>query len=135
MAARRRWPLLPMIVACACAAPPATRSSAFPPPNPGEPPPGVLSPEEATTSPEFISGPYPTYTVDAIKRRVQGTALLRCVLTERGTVTGCRVIDSLPGMDAEIIRALEQRRYKPATVGGRPVAVFFHFKVTMRLPD
>jgi TonB family protein len=137
MAARCRWPLLLVIVACACAAPAAqTAPSTFPPASPVELPTGVVSLDEAPlTAPELISGPNPTYTNEAIERRVQGTAVVRCIITEKGIVTGCRVIESLPGMDAELIRTFERRRYKPATLGGKPVAVFFNFKVTLKPPD
>jgi periplasmic protein TonB len=136
MAARRRSAFLLMsFLACACAAPPATAPSTFPPTNPDELPPGVVPLDEATmTRPELISGPNPTYTVEAIQRGIRGTAVLRCVITEKGAVTGCRVIESLPGMDADLIRTFEQRRYKPATLGGKPVAVVYHFRVTMKMP-
>jgi protein TonB len=50
-------------------------------------------------------------------------------------VFGCRVLKSLPFMDRAVIDALERRRYKPATLGGRPVEVNYNFKITLRLPD
>ena len=36
-------------------------------------------------------------------------------------------------MDRAVIEALERRRYKPATLGGRPVEVNYVFKITMKL--
>jgi hypothetical protein len=34
-----------------------------------------------------------------------------------------------------VIDALEKRRYKPATLGGKPVEVNYNFKITLKLPD
>jgi eukaryotic-like serine/threonine-protein kinase len=40
----------------------------------------------------------------------------------------------LPFMDRSVIEALERRRYKPATLGGRPIAVDYTFRIKMSLP-
>jgi protein TonB len=61
--------------------------------------------------------------------------VVRCVVTTEGRVHDCRVLKSLPFMDRAVIDALEKRRYKPATLGGRPVEVNYNFKITLRLPE
>jgi protein TonB len=91
--------------------------------------------DERMTAPEKLGGPDPQYTEKAIEREVQGTMVVRCVVTTEGKVFGCRVLKSLPFMDRAVIDALERRRYKPATLGGRPVEVNYNFKITLRLPD
>src|SRR5207248_1412781 len=74
--------------------------------------PGPVPFEEGRmTAPRCLSGPDPTYTPQALDREVQGTMLVRCIVTREGAVYGCRVLKSLPFMDAAVIRALEQRRY------------------------
>ncbi len=91
--------------------------------------------DERMTPPEKLGGPDPQYTDKALEREVQGTMVVRCVVTTEGKVFGCRVLKSLPFMDRAVIDALEKRRYKPATLGGRPVEVNYNFKITLRLPD
>jgi protein TonB len=86
------------------------------------------------TPPKQISGPDPAYTPQALEHEVEGTMAVRCVVTEHGVVHGCRVLKSLPFMDAEVLRALEQRRYTPALIDGRPVEVDYLFQVRLRLP-
>ena len=91
--------------------------------------------DERMTQPEKLGGPDPQYTEKAIEREVQGTMTVRCVVTVDGRVHDCRVLKSLPFMDRAVIEALERRRYKPATLGGRPVEVNYNFKITLKLPD
>ncbi len=91
--------------------------------------------DERMSAPEKLGGPDPKYTEKAIEREVQGTMVVRCVVTTEGKVFGCRVLKSLPFMDRAVIDALERRRYKPATLGGRPVEVNYNFKITLRLPE
>jgi protein TonB len=91
--------------------------------------------DERMSHPEKLGGPDPKYTDKALEREVQGTMVVRCVVTTEGKVYGCRVLKSLPFMDRAVIDALERRRYKPATLGGRPVEVNYNFRITLRLPD
>jgi protein TonB len=91
--------------------------------------------DERMTHPQFLSGPSPQYTERALEREVQGTIVVRCVVTAEGKVYGCKVLKSLPYMDRAVIDALERRRYKPATLGGKAVEVNYNFKITLRLPD
>jgi protein TonB len=80
-----------------------------------------------------LAGPDPQYTERALDREVEGTMVIRCVVTTDGTVFGCRVLKGLPYMDRAVVDALERRRYRPATLGGRPVEVSYDFKITLRL--
>jgi periplasmic protein TonB len=91
--------------------------------------------DERMTHPQYLGGPSPQYTQKALEREVQGTMVVKCVVTAEGRVHGCRVLKSLPFMDRAVVDALERRRYKPATLGGRPVEVDYTFRITLRLPD
>jgi TonB family protein len=86
------------------------------------------------TAPVMLSGPAPEYTTDALERGVEGTMTLRCVITAQGTVRGCKVTKGLPFMNRACIEALEVRRYKPATQGGKPLDVMFTFNIRLKLP-
>ncbi len=87
------------------------------------------------THPQFISGPNPTYTEKALEREVEGTMEVRCVVTVEGRVRRCRVLKSLPFMDRAVIGALERRVYSPATLGGRPIEIYYRFVIPLRLTD
>ncbi len=86
------------------------------------------------TPPVLISGPSPEYTPQALERRVEGTMVIRCVISVDGTVHGCRVVKSLPFMDRAAVTALERRKYKPALRAGQPVDVYYTFTLTFELP-
>lgn len=85
------------------------------------------------TPPRRLSGPDPQYTTEALEHEIEGTMLVRCVVSIQGTVHGCRVVQSLPFMDRAVIDALEQRRYAPALENGTPVEVEYLFVVKLRL--
>jgi periplasmic protein TonB len=91
--------------------------------------------DDRMTHPQYLGGPSPQYTQKALEREVQGTMVVKCVVTAEGRVHGCRVLKSLPFMDRAVVDALERRRYKPATLGGGPVEVDYTFRITLRLPD
>jgi protein TonB len=95
--------------------------------------PGRLDFDDRMTPPVKLAGPDPQYTERALDREVEGTMVVRCVVTAEGKVFGCRVLKGLPYMDRAVIDALERRRYRPATLGGHPVEVSYDFKVTLRL--
>ena len=85
--------------------------------------------------PVFVSGPNPQYTEKALEREVQGTVVVKCVVSVDGKIHDCRILRGLPFMDRAVIEALEKRRYTPATQGGRPIEVDYTFKLTLKLQD
>lgn len=163
MAAARTVPVPPVPAPEPPAAPPAVTQPVAPPPQPVEvapaAPPAQAAKEapaaargatalavagagtetridftEAMAPPAFVSGPEPEYTAKAIDRGVEGLMVVRCVVTVQGTVHGCQVLRSLPFMDQAVIEALQRRRYKPATLRGRPVEVNYTFRIKLALP-
>jgi len=110
----------------------------MPEPRPAPPPPAPVAVDfdEATMSGlSIISGPEPEYTQEAVERGVQGQMTVRCVVAHDGSVRNCRVLKGLPFMNASVVDALERRRYQPATVQGKPVDVFYTFKLRLALPQ
>ncbi|MFT3915669.1 MAG: energy transducer TonB [Anaeromyxobacteraceae bacterium] len=83
------------------------------------------------SDPVFVSGPKPECTDAAFSKNVKGTMLIRCVVTTDGHVHDCKAVKGLPFMSDAAMSALEQRVYKPATLGGRPVDVFYVFKLSV----
>jgi protein TonB len=74
-----------------------------------------------------LSGREPQLTAEARAGRVQGTALVRCVITREGQVTRCRLLNRLPHMDQELLDALATWRVTPVLAGKQPVEVDYTF--------
>jgi len=106
------------------------------------PNPVVLAPSDTAvefndtmTAPSMISGPAPEYTQEALDRGIEGTMSVRCIVTVAGQVQNCKVLKGLPYMDSAVLRALQSRKYKPATAEGRPVDVYYTFTIRLKLPQ
>jgi protein TonB len=103
----------------------------------GAPEPSKAGPvkfNSAMTPPVLVSGPQLEYTQQALEREVEGVMVVECVVTIDGAVHACRVIKNLPFMDRAVIDNLERRRYKPATLGGKPLDVQYTFTIRLKLP-
>ena len=96
---------------------------------------GPIEFNDAMTPPRKISGPDPRYTREALEREIEGTMVVKCVVTTQGIVRNCRVLKSLPLMDRAVIDALENRRYTPALLRGRPIEVDYTFNLQLKLPQ
>ena len=109
-----------------------------------------VPPPEAQSSPTSASRPTEPLRVGgdvlppvAIKRvqpdytklghiRAGGVPVVEATITAQGDVTSVRVIRSVhPELDAAIVAALRQWKFRPATQQGRPVAV--HFVLTVNI--
>jgi protein TonB len=87
-----------------------------------------------TTPATLISGRDPEYTREAIAARAEGIVAVRCTITTEGTLTDCRVLQSLPAMDRAVLEAMDTWRYAPATREGRAVAIEHVFTIRLVLP-
>src|SRR5215831_17179963 len=96
-------------------------------------PPKRLEIDESYIKLQKISGPTPQYTEKAIEKGVEGTMVVKCVVTAEGAVNSCRVLKSLPYMDGAAIDALEKWRFKPYTLGGKPIDVNYTFRLKLSL--
>ena len=75
--------------------------------------------------PSVLRDVKPRYTTEAMRARVQGTVLVRAIVRPDGTVGDVRVVRSLDpvfGLDQEAVRAATQWLFRPALMGGQPVA-------------
>ena len=73
--------------------------------------------------PEAITKVKPVYPDEARRAGVTGTVMVQAHVREDGTVGECRVVKSIPELDAAAIAAVRQWRFKPAMSKGVPVAV------------
>jgi TonB family protein len=86
---------------------------------------GVYRPGAAVTPPRLRTQVNPTYTPEALLRRVQGSVTLELVVTREGRPANIRVIRSLDpgGLDEEAIAATSQWQFEPGQRAGTPVDV------------
>lgn len=78
------------------------------------------------TAPRILRQVKPAYTSEAMRAKVQGEVLLRCVVLPDGSVGRVEVVkslDSVFGLDQEAIKAARQWKFVPGTRLGEPVAV------------
>src|SRR5262249_7867225 len=79
--------------------------------------------------PRLLSRPEVGLPADVRRTGVQGTMVVRCVITATGAVEGCQVMKGVPLAEAAVLAALQARHYRPAQVEGRPVSVHHNFTV------
>lgn len=107
---------------------------AFPeaPPEPEITGPIELGPE--VVPPRKISGPQPVYTELARRARISGIVLLQAVIDKSGAVTEIEIGRGLSmGLTDAAVEAVTQWRYEPATLRGKPVAVYMTLQIHFTL--
>lgn len=86
------------------------------------------------TRPEKISGPNPAYTEMARAARVTGTVIIDAIIDESGNVIKARVLKGLPmDLDRAAVEAIQNWKFKPATLHGRPVKVYYTLSVNFNV--
>jgi protein TonB len=87
--------------------------------------------------PEAIERPEPRYPPEAVRRRIQGTVVLRVLVGANGRVEDTQILSGASN-DATLQEAAKAavRRYlfKPAQKGGKAVACWTNVGVMFQLP-
>ena len=95
---------------------------------------GVPHVRNPDTGPRPIRMPRPTYTVEAIRKKLSGEVVLRALIDVKGKVKVLDIIRSIPELDSEAVRVVEKDwLFRPATKNGRPVATIAELVVTFNL--
>jgi TonB family protein len=85
---------------------------------------GPYRPGGAVTSPRILSQTRPSYTVDALSAKIQGSVWLELVVTREGRPDAIRVVRPLdPGLDAAAVKAVREWRFAPGRLANVPVDV------------
>jgi periplasmic protein TonB len=90
---------------------------------------GIVSEDVVAEMPVLVSAPEVRLSPEARRGGVEGTVLVRCVITASGTVEGCEVLKGLPLADGAVLAALQGRQYRPAQIAGRAVSMRHNFTV------
>jgi TonB family protein len=82
-------------------------------------------------APERLFAPEPIYPEEARLARIQGVVILQTIIDVLGTVTDIRVLKGLPsGLSEAAVEAVSRWRFNPATLDGKPVAVYYMVTIT-----
>ncbi|MCB1053979.1 MAG: TonB family protein [Acidobacteria bacterium] len=102
-------------------------------PPPAEPT-GPLQVGGDVQAPVKLDAPPPQYTEIARKARIQGVVIVQAIINKEGTVENVKVLKGLPmGLDQSAIDAIKRWRFKPATLNGKPVTVYYNLTVNFTL--
>ena len=82
--------------------------------------------------PEALTKVAPVYPEAARRAGVEGTVIVQALVGVDGRVRNTTVIKSIPGLDDAALEAVRQWVFKPASTGGKPVAVWV--AVPVRFP-
>jgi TonB family protein len=86
------------------------------------------------TQPEEIDRVIPRYPMSARGAGVEGPVVIRGIVRRDGTIDNVEIIKDLPyGLGEAAREAVSQWRFRPATVGGDPIDVYYTVTVNFRL--
>ncbi|HEX9156539.1 MAG TPA: energy transducer TonB, partial [Syntrophales bacterium] len=91
--------------------------------------------DKRVTPPKVLDQTIPSYTEEALSRRIQGIVLLECIIRTNGRATDFRLLRRLgSGLDEAAIREIRDSwKFTPATLKGKPVSVRAKIEVTFNL--
>lgn len=94
----------------------------------------VFASRETTERARILSKAEPSYTESARKYGVQGTVILRAVLSKEGRVTNIKIVRGLPhGLTQAGIAAAERIEFTPAIKDGHPVSQYIQLEYNFNL--
>ncbi len=103
------------------------------PPAPPEPE-GPITVGGDVMKPVKIHAPRPDYTEIARKTRTEGLVIVQAIIDKHGDVTNVKVLKGVPmGLTEEAVKAIKQWKFKPATLGGKPVDVYYNLTINFQL--
>ena len=105
-----------------------------PPPAPVDTtPPAPVGLHSGIRPPEKIVNVQPTYPELARLTRIQGVVILEAVIDAAGNVTSARVLRGYPVLDPAALGAVQQWKFKPATLNGEAIPVVMTVTVQFTL--
>lgn len=103
-----------------------------PPPEPE--PTGPIRVGGDVKAPVKVNAPDPQYPDAARNARVEGVVIVEAIIDKQGRVKSTKIVKDLPmGLGDSAQRAIKTWRFKPATLNGKPVEVYYNLTVNFRL--
>lgn len=91
---------------------------------------GPLAVAGEVIRPVKLSGADPAYSEAARRARIQGSVIVQATVSREGRVTDVQLVKDLPlGLGDATVQAVRQWVFKPATLRGKPVPVYFNLTV------
>lgn len=84
-------------------------------------------------APRLVTEVKPVYPVLAKETRISGKVVIDCVIDEHGDITQMKVVSGHPFLVTAALHAVEQWKYQPTLLNGRPIAVSMIVTVTFVL--
>jgi len=101
---------------------------------------GPVCRRHANDSAECITPPRPTYSPDpgydeaSRKAKIEGTVVLRIIVTRDGLVKDPKIKRGLcEALDKRAVETVSQWKFTPATKNGKPVSLYLIVEVTFKL--
>ncbi len=97
---------------------------------------GAYRPGNGVVNPRVLREVKPIYTAEAMRAKIQGTAVVECVVMPDGTVGDVQIVKSLDptfGLDQEAVKAAKKWLFQPGTLKGQPVPVLVSIELTFTL--
>lgn len=110
----------------------AEAPKAMAPVAPAAVPTGIVPFGAGMTRPSPVSAAEIKYTREAREANVEGTMIVRCVITTAGTTQNCRVIKSLPFMDGPVLAAFAAHKGTPVMQNGQPINADYTFTIRLK---
>jgi TonB family protein len=102
------------------------------PPTP-KPGPEAKKVEGEVKRPEVLFQTKPEYTIEARAANTQGVVIVEAIIDQEGCVRSTRALEGLPnGLTESALRALRIWVFRPATLAGKPVKVYYVLSVNFR---
>ncbi|HEX7829470.1 MAG TPA: energy transducer TonB [Thermoanaerobaculia bacterium] len=84
--------------------------------------------------PKIVTRVDPQYTEAARRAKIEGIVIIEAVIDRSGNVTEARVLKALSfGLDQQALNAILAWKFKPGTLNGQPVPVYYNLTVNFQI--
>ena len=95
-------------------------------------PTGIVPFGAGMTRPSPVSPDEIRYSREARESNVEGTMIVRCVITTTGSTQSCRVLKGLPFMDGPVLAAFAAHKGTPIVQNGQPISAEYTFTLHLK---
>jgi len=85
-------------------------------------------------APKIVSRIEPRYTEAARNARIQGIVIVEAIIDPQGNVTDARILKPLGfGLDQQALAAIREWKFRPGTLNGQPISVYFNLTINFHI--